>query len=69
MKFNRQGPARFETLRHASYHRRGFCVNKARAADAKEVGVENSAEETYHSPDLRHPIHLTLQVNNCDTGL
>ena len=34
-----------------------------RAADAKEVGVENSAEETYHNPDLQQTITPNSQVN------
>ena len=40
-----------------------------RAADAKEVGVENSAEETYHNPDLHNPMQQAYGVNAIETEL
>lgn len=47
--------------------RRG--VRMVRAADAKEVGVENSAEETYHNPDLFNPMQQAHGVNDVETKL
>ncbi len=58
-------PASRLRLRSLQRWPQAFAFSKitVRAADAKEVGVENSAEETYHNPDRRHGIQLNYQVN------
>src|SRR3954470_11397131 len=38
------------------------CSEKARAADAKEVGVEDPAEETICSPDRKSNWHQHMEV-------